>query len=460
MQKKITVKTFHLYLSCTATFLLAYAISYHATNLSGIILIISGIIHYFIISIIGGKSYLKIKAIFSGVWMFTIGLSLIRIMEYQVIWESRTWLLLYLSQILLYMGVDLSYIWYRKYNQSLQNKISNLFSINTGKHYARISFFALSAVSLVGILSFLITFWIKGFLPIFETQDNQLAPILFYTRFLVFFVASTSSSSFAYILIKKYQLPLICKILLSFYIIVLVFLIPMLMVHRGIFLSAAIFLTAGIYLSSTKKLYVLVLSLVLILGIYQMGSVLRGYSENQLQEIFPSDKKYEIPGYLKFLYTYFTVSHDNFNSLVVNKNHNTNGILQVIPFNVVLRSKTLRQKIDNETMYLESFHVLPQFNTYNFVAYFYSDFGILGITIFMIFWGFIFGLFEQLAHSYPNGFTISTYAVCLIAVFFSYFSPWMSNFTIWLYWGTILLIFLLIEFLLKNQERSLLDKTE
>ena len=69
----------------------------------------------------------------------------------------------------------------------------------------------------------------------------------------------------------------------------------MLMVHRGIFLSAAIFLTAGIYLSSTKKLYVLVLSLVLILGIYQMGSVLRGYSENQLQEIFPSDKKYEIP---------------------------------------------------------------------------------------------------------------------------------------------------------------------
>lgn len=430
------------------------------------ILIISGVILYFYLSTDKEKNYLNSEALFSGIWLFTIGLAQLRIMEYQVIWNHRTWVVLGLAHISFFIGIEFS----KKINSCLNNskdmtKLQNYFHYSTDN--AEILFKITICTQCIGIIIFMIHILSKGYIPMLESHNNQRAYHSFYSRLVVLYVASYVSGGMSVFLIKKSVISKKRKIWLGINSFFIVFVIPVITVQRGQFLTAALIVVAFVYLLSDKKFIIVVLSLIIMLGTYQLGSTLRGYTNDQFKNLFPVKERTDsedslaqidrddVVNQIVFTYTYFTVSHDNFDSAVTNSEVRTNGVLQAKPFSVILRFPQLRKSIADAEVEIKKFFVKPYFNTYNLIGYFYFDFGIFGVIVLMILWSFIFGIFEKLAVMSENPFFITLYGIFLIPVFFCFFSSWMSNFTIWLYCGTTMLMFLGYKYLVFRKEKNM-----
>ena len=153
------------------------------------ILIISGVILYFYLSTDKEKNYLNSEALFSGIWLFTIGLAQLRIMEYQVIWNHRTWVVLGLAHISFFIGIEFS----KKINSCLNNskdmtKLQNYFHYSTDN--AEILFKITICTQCIGIIIFMIHILSKGYIPMLESHNNQRAYHSFYSRLVVLYVAS------------------------------------------------------------------------------------------------------------------------------------------------------------------------------------------------------------------------------------------------------------------------------
>ena len=237
------------------------------------------------------------------------------------------------------------------------------------------------------------------------------------------------------------------------------------LVQRGTFLSAALVLTAVIYFYGNRKFYVLLSCVAIIFGIYLGGSYLRGYSSEQLIGFFkpkdiiinpdPNDKPgsndpgkpsdnlvFRLSPNQAFLYSYLTVSHDNFNSSVKKNDTYSYGALQFAPFNVVLRIEALFDEVDEFKIKSASHQVLPHLNTFNLISYAFYDFGVLGIIVFSALWGSVLGLLESFCLKHKGIFATLAIGVTLTPIALSFMNPWMSNFAVWLMWGTLLLMFL------------------
>jgi hypothetical protein len=280
-------------------------------------------------------------------------------------------------------------------------------------------------------------------------------------------------------MLKQFQLTRIKKILLSAYVILLVFIIPILLVQRGVFIHAAFILTAVVYLTSNRKLRVLLACLVIIFGGYSLGSALRGYSDAQLSVFFRpkdiigstteqnqtendpfSEKTLRLSPKMAFLYSYLTVGHDNFDSAVENNTEKTWGIWQVKPFNVILRSDWIEARIAEAESNSVQHRVLFHLTTFNFVSGAYYNFGAVGVIVLVSLWSFCFGLVEEFNKKYKGVFSALTYGVIMTPVALCFYESWMSIFTVWLLWGTILLMFLAGSVRLKKRlwERRKKDK--
>ena len=142
-----------------------------------------------------------------------------------------------------------------------------------------------------------------------------------------------------------------------------------------------------------------------------------------------------------------TVSHDNFNSAVEKHNAYTYGVLQFTPFNVILRNNYVVEKIEEFDEKLFSYQVLPHLNTFNLISDAFFDFGWLGIMVFSAFWGSALGILERFCLKYKGIFSTMAIGVTLTPIALSFMNPWMSNFSVWLMWGTLILMFLPIYFI-------------
>lgn len=505
----------------TIVYLVGYKFSIYNNFLAFLILIVASVSYYFYFSLTPERSFLKFKAVFSGVWLCTIGLAQLRFLEYQVVWTSFTWINLCVSHLSFLLANDLShkyfYIFEDKFSLTKINKMKLPFKYEVKPQRY---FWIATITTLTGIICLAINVAIKGYIPFFAASSDTNAYLNFYTRFHTFVVASLVSGGLSYYCIKKYQLSRIKKIFLSFYIVLLVFIIPILLVQRGTFITAALILTAAIYLLSNRKFWVLLMCIVVMLGIYQFGSYLRGYSDAQLNEFFkpkeiinetgkvlnPTNQisnveinkeknpdnvtnntsnasnetnndevnnatnsskdvanttnslntkgTFKLPPKAAFFYSYLTVSQDNFNSAVTKKTVNTWGVWQLKPFNVVLRSKWINDKLAYPEHYAALHQVLPHLNTYNLISMAYYDFGIIGVIIFTLLWSFCFGLVEAFYSKYKGAFSCLAYGVCLTPVALCFMNPWLSNFTPWLLWGTVFLMFLAGSFTLKKQNSN------
>ena len=464
-------KGFIIYGLMVLIYLIGYLTCMNYNFISCAVMIVGGIFYFFYYSLTGERSFLKFNGIFSAMWMCTLGLSQLRFLEYQTVWSAATWLNVCVAQIFFILANHLAHNHFHFFEGKFNLKKLN--NDHSPVHYEAKPnryFWIATAVALFGIICFIANVVTRGYVPFFISASNTSAYLNFYSRFHIFVVASMVSGGLSYYCIIKCELPLIKKIILGLYVAILIFIIPILLVSRGTFMIVALILTAVIYLFSKRQLWILLLCAVVMFGTYQLGSSARKYTDAALEDIFqpselsisgnllgasdlnPKDSStitFKIPPKAAFLYSYITVSNDNFNGIVKTKTKNTWGLRQLEPFNVILRSKWIKEKLASA----EKFKVTPALNTSNLISAAYYDFGIVGVIFFTSLWSFCFGLVEAFHTKYKGIFSCLAYGVCLTPVAMCFFYPWMSFFTIWLLFGTVFLMFLAGTFTIKKRSK-------
>lgn len=436
---------------------------------AGFIQIVGGFSLYFYAAVcLAQRNWLDIRAVFSGVWICTVGLATLRLTDYQEPWQPTTWFLIAAAFAAFQIGAGLGIGAGSKLYDRLRLKVSNFVKIKFQLKESRL-YWVCVITTLVGLLCFVINAIIKGYIPCFS--DDVSAYYNFYTKFHVFAVASTGAAGLCYYTLATQKLNKIRKIILVICLLYLSIGFPILVLSRGIFITTALSLIVSIFYLHKRRFMVLLVCLAAIFGTYTIMSDLRGYSDSQLNGFFePSDivivsppstdDPYGDPDNLKeeltftlspkvaFIYTYLTVSHDNFNEAVQNATQFSYGAKQFTPFNVLIRSQWIRDKIESVPIFLVREHL----NTTNLICDFYYDFGSFGVIGCMLIWSFIFGVIQSM-YTYGRGpFALLVLGNTMTAVACCFFSAWLSTFAYWMLWGVALLLalFTCVSFPKKN----------
>jgi hypothetical protein len=158
---------------------------------------------------------------------------------------------------------------------------------------------------------------------------------------------------------------------------------------------------------------------------------------------------FQLPSSVVFFYTYLTVGCDNFNQAVVHSNHMAYGVHQLVPFNVIIRSSYLRERLENSEM----FYIRDYLNTGDLFSDAYYDFHIFGIVFFGILWGIAFGIIESYFLKYQTPSSFMVFGNTLVPVFLGFFQTWMSLFPQWMIWGTAFIVFIFTCFTIQNKNK-------
>lgn len=451
--------------------------------LSGVFLVLVAVALYFVMVLVAAeRNWLDIRAVFTGVWLATLGLAALRLTDYQEQWMTKTWILLGIAYLVFQVGAALGI----RCGGKIYDKKKAVISVTPKE--SRL-FFICVGITVLGLICFVINVAIKGFIPAFS--NDIYAYLNFYTKFHLFAVAATAVAGLCYYCIHTQALALWKKIVLWVCIFYLVILFPILVVSRGVFIIAALPLAVTIFYLNKRKLYVFVFCLVIIGGVYLLTSNLRGYTDAQLGSLFqPSNivigglddeetessedtentegtedtedtqdteepgsngdgpghvVTFQLPPKVAFLYGYLTVSHDNFNEAIQNTQGYTWGARQLEAFNVILRIPALTQIAQNGEFYM----VRPYLNTVNMMGLFYYDFHELGIVFCGFLWALLFGLVQGYYERSQSIYSLLIHGFSMNAVALSFFSSWINSFELWMFCGVILIISIVVSINLK-----------
>ena len=407
------------------------------------------------------RNWWDIRALFSAIWLFTIGLACLRLTDYQRPWEKATWLLVAASYAMFYLGATFGMEFGKKCYDKCKSGIS-IKKISFRLQGQRL-FWICFGVTIFCMACFAANIALRGYIPYFSrTGDTYVG---FYSKFYIFCTAGTGISGLSYYTLKTQKLATWQKIFLWFSILYSTFLYPMLVVSRGMFLTAALSLTTVVFYLNKRRFLLLVLSIAVIGAFYMEGTKARGYSEDQLNAFFepsviapekgettdpstPTETPEETPnanpgfqlsGSAAFIYSYLTVSHDNFNEAVRTVDTYTYGLRQLLPFNVILRIDAIDATVEE----VGHNFVRPHLNTTNLVGEAYYDFGAIGVIALMLLWATAFGMIQSIALASDGPFGLMALGNTITPVALCFFESWMSIFSHWMHWGFVLILFLL-----------------
>lgn len=446
---------------------------------SALILLVGAVFLYFyIVKKVANRNWMDFTALFTAIWMATIGLAALRLLSYQKIWEVRTWINLILAVVVYQVGIPAGHI--------LGGKIANWVAKHRDWHCGSLClrfrkerlFWVCLAATVVATGLFIWNIQIKGYLPFFAGHVFN-AYTKFYTKRMVFVTAAATVSPLAYWCIKRGNLPTWKKAVMWVCIVLNTFAFPMLAVNRGVFICASLMLTASVFFLNGKKFWVMVACLVVTFGFYEVGSLARNYTNEYLSNIFTpvqlewehSDGEeetepmedpeigfgdvseeaeqgtlevgdqtivFELPAQAAFLYGYFTVGHDNLNEAILYASTYTYGVRQLSPFNVILRLDWINQINENAEFYKVNYNL----TTTNTIGNAYYDLREVGVIVMVLIWAVILGALEKYYLKMEGTFALAAVGNGFSPVILSFFSSWFTVFTFWMFWGTIFLFFL------------------
>lgn len=87
------------------------------------------------------------------------------------------------------------------------------------------------------------------------------------------------------------------------------------------------------------------------------------------------------------------------------------------------------------------YKVRDHLTTINLIGYAYYDFGVVGVVVFMLLWSFAFGVI-QACYEKKRYFFFDGFRCCHDTIALCFFDPWMSEFIQWVYWGEVLILFM------------------
>ena len=88
------------------------------------------------------------------------------------------------------------------------------------------------------------------------------------------------------------------------------------------------------------------------------------------------------------------------------------------------------------------YKVRDHLNTINLIGYVYYDFGVVGVAVFMLLWSFAFGVIQACYEKGKGIFSLMALGVAMTPIALCFFDPWMSEFIQWVYWGEVLILFM------------------
>lgn len=420
------------------------------------------------------RNWWDIRALFSAIWLFTIGLACLRLTDYQRPWEEATWLLLAAGYGMFYLGATLGMHLGKKCYDRCKTGIS-IKKISFRLQGQRL-FWICFGVTLFCMACFAANIALRGYIPYFARSGDTY--VGFYSKFYIFCTAGTGISGLSYYTLKTQKLSAWQKIFLWFSIVYSTFLYPMLVVSRGMFLTAALSLTTVVFYLNKRRFLLLVMSIAVIGAFYMEGTKARGYSEDQLNAFFepsvitpgnenntdatdstkppeeppvepPSENTgFQLSGSAAFIYSYLTVSHDNFNEAVRTVDTYTYGLRQLLPFNVILRIDAVDARVEE----VGHNFVRPHLNTTNLIGEAYYDFGAIGVILLMLLWAIAFGMIQSIALESSGPFGLMALGNTITPVALCFFESWMSIFSHWMHWGFVLALFLFATVTKQNEK--------
>lgn len=442
---------------CTAALAACAYLNPSHHYISALLLIVCAFGSYFYMAMACcGRNWFDIRPVFSAVWLLTIGLAALRLTDYQQQWLPKTWYCVALAYGMFFVGAELGAV--------LGKKVFAWLKGLSGKKLGKLVFalreerlfWICLTVSVLGLCCFVANVLIKGYVPFFASANNSYAT--FYTKFYLFAVAACMISGLCYYTLKTQKLAAWQRIAMYLCIIYSTFVFPTLIVSRGTLVTSALSLTTAVFYLNKRRLPVLAACVAVIVVFYGIGSMARGYSDAQLDAFFEPSKvtvskpgsskpntgnesngtTIKLPSKVAFVYTYLTVSHDNFNEAVENTERFTCGARQLTPFNVILRIPAI-----NDAAAGEYYTVRPHLTTVSLIGNAYYDFGLWGVGVMMLLWAILFGAIQQCFFVGNGPFAMLTLGNTMTPVALCFFDPWMSNFSHWMHWGLILILWLI-----------------
>ena len=375
------------------------------------------------------ETFINCKTIFSFIFYFTIGLAMLRLHQDQVEWKFMTFILLFLSYFSFLFGYD-----------TTKNSFKN--NENVNKISKRKLQFMMNSILVISITALGIEFCIRGYLPIFSSdmssyQNFGVTGIHYFTVSGIIYLPMMVYMFKNYNLSKKEKLTNIIKCLVPI-------MIPIVIVSRQLLLMEII-LSGFILLKDMKKiskknLFVLIFCIVFLILSWLFVGKFRNQNQNYLKYVLHIQEDSILSVQEMNAYMYIAFNYDNFNANVDNIEHYSYGYNSLFPVFALTGTKFIIGKY----FVTDYTRVINVFTTYPIQMTPYSDFGVIGVIIYMIVIGKLCNLIEK-----KNDDAVSIIYKCLIwyCLLFSFFESFFS-------YPTIIFMFIYVYILSKIRIRG------
>ena len=469
-------KNILLYSISTMLLLIIPLVNNISFTLGSLILFFDALIVYFYISL-NKKNFYSLNSIFSAIWLGTISLSNLKILSYQRIWSNETWLYLALGFLIFNIFIEIGNT---KKNKRIDSILENLNFENFNNKYLFFVCLLFGFIAVFGfIMTAKICGYIPFFSYEYNNYSNFYTKYLLLSHFSIInipltYYCYTKENNIVkkiclifIIFVQVFLIPTLAVNRGIFLIGALLLTATVYYLGKRTFLKVAIcliFAFAGYEIGSLGRHYT---NELLSSSFKQNESEIIEENnqnneiseENQnsetikennsskqndtiLEETIPtneyseylekvndntyivhntnnslSDITFKIPEKILFIYSYLTVSHDNFDLIVKYNDEYSLGIRQLLGFDFILK-----RIIPNYKESLNYYYVQFNLNTNNFLGTSISDFGIIGLIIFCAVFGFISGFIEA---SYLKSnriidlLILSILSYCVVLSFFS-----------------------------------------
>lgn len=382
-------------------------------------------------------------AVFSGIWIFSVGLAQLRLSKLQTPWLISVWLTFMLVPIIFWLTFSITQNKLLKKN----NKMPIALSHWKKKHkYARL----LILFGFFCLILLILQYQIKGYFPAF-TKDVK-ARFDFYTKLIVLIVGTQAFIPMIIKCLYENKIKMWEKNLLLLASII-IFSSTILRVSRGDSLITAI-IAIPILVKCLENKYInkydvkkgkqrfnkkIIRLLFLVIGLFVISSSLRADNATDLKSAFllPNfNNKLLDSKFFSYFYIYIANGIENFNFEVANCKVFSNGLRQLSP--IAPFFPALKETINSLPKYVTAYST-----TTCIIKDFYLDFGYFGVFGGMILFGMLIGFTHYLFLTSNDIMVSSLYGIGFSMCVLCFFDAWLSFFTIWLLYGFVFFIWFL-----------------
>ncbi len=383
------------------------------------IICLSGFLILFLSLFKKGTDIFSPARLFLLVWLLAIGLADLKLSRYQQEWSTFSWIMLILPLVSMLSGIFIVYV------LNVDKKIHHVIEIRSLLNEKKIDFEKLFRfiiyLFIAYIVSYVISFLVIGFLPLFTKYPGVARNDWGLFGFGLFIQAFPSISYLIviyFILNKNNRNRIISSLILFITFVTYAFLLQRYYIVFAIIITVVSLYYLTNYLRTRNVLIIIIITLAIVFSMTLIR--LSGTIVNYLYYL--SDMRYEID-YAIFTepYMYITMNLENFSNAVANMDQFTYG---VFTFDFIFALTGIKHNlIEYLGLTRYPFLITNNYNTYTMFFVYYWDFGIFGLGIIPFLLGMSFSKIYYKMKTNPTLNSVAIYSIVAFVIIFSFFVP-------------------------------------